>query len=177
MPRASRTPGPAHFSARTKARKHALDILFQADLLGQDPLEVLREERLEASHDKPLRPFTAELVEGVVTHRGKVDGAIERALDAGWSLDRMPRVDRGLARLATWEIVGGVSPTQVAIAEALVLAGELSTDESPAFLNGLLSAIAKQQPMPLEEVEKVHEEQLATDPATDPAPTEADETD
>lgn len=170
-------PGPAHFSARTKARKQALDILFQADLLGHDPILVLREARLDSTADRPLREFAMDLVEGVASHRGTIDQAIEQNLDEGWSLDRMPRVDRCLARLAGYEILRQVTPARVAIAEALILAGELSTDESPAFLNGVLSAIARRQPLQQEEVEQVHETELTTDPATDPVPIEGDETD
>lgn len=166
-------PGPAHFSARTKARKQALDILFQADLLGHDPILVLREARLDATDSRPLREFAMDLVEGVAAHRGTIDQAIEQHLDEGWSLDRMPRVDRCLARLAGYEILRQVTPPRVAISEALVLAGELSTDESPAFLNGLLSAIARRQPLQLDEVEKVHEDELREFPA-DPVADEQD---
>ena len=146
---------PARLSGRTKARKQALDILFQADLMGTDPLAVLREARLDA--DPPVRDYAAELVEGFVQRRREVDRAVEDSLEGGWTLDRLARVDRCLARLATTEMLAESVPTRVAIAEALVLAGELSTDESPAFLNGVLAAVAKDRPLEVDEVTSAHE--------------------
>lgn len=154
-------PAAARLSGRTKARKQALDLLFQADLLGQDGRGLLREARLDA--DPPLRDYAAEIVEGVLGRAGSIDQALEQVLDAGWSLDRLARVDRVLARIATWEILGGQVPARVAIAEALVLAGELSTDESPAFLNGVLAAVAKQQPLDVAEVHEAHQAEVETD--------------
>ena len=176
-PAAKRRRGAAHFSSRTKARKQALDILFQADLMGTDPLVVLREAQLDA--DPPLREYALDLVEGVAHRGGAIDKELELALDAGWSLDRMTRVDRCLARIATYEIIRELVPVRVAIAEALVLAGELSTDESPAFLNGVLSAIARERPMELEDVEAAHEQELvdAPVPASETSGLEDDETD
>ena len=127
-----------------------------------DARQILREQLLDA--DPPLRDYAVELVQGVLDLAGEIDGRLHSALDADWTLDRLARVDRILARLATWEIISGSVPPRVAIAEALVLAGELSTDESPAFLNGVLSAVAKQQPMELDDVAAAHEQELADGP-------------
>lgn len=162
-------PGPAHLSARSKARKQALDILFQADLMGIDPRQILREALLDA--EPPLRDYAVELVQGVLDRWHEVDERISRSLDGEWTLDRLARVDRILARIATWEIIAESVPVRVAIAEALVLAGELSTDESPAFLNGVLSGVARQQPLELDEVTTAHEQELSEAPA--PADPEA----
>jgi N utilization substance protein B len=130
-------------SARTKARKRALDILFEADLRQADPLAVL------AAHvelnEPPVRPFTSELVEGVVMHLASIDQLIAESLAAGWTLERMPRVDRNLARLATYEIAHTEVSREVAVAESVALAQELSTDDSATFLNGVLRAISARQ--------------------------------
>ncbi len=128
-------------SARSKARKRALDILFEADLRGISANDVLAVHTAEA--DPPVRPFTADLVGGVLTSQGTLDRIITESLPAGWTLSRMPRVDRNLARIATYEITHTDLAPQIAIAEAVSLSEALSTDESPAFLNGLLGAIAR----------------------------------
>ncbi len=127
--------------SRTKARKRALDILFEADLRELSALEVLAAHTEEA--DPPVRPFTAELVEGVTTHRDELDGLVGGHLPSGWTLDRMPRVDRNLARLATFEMLHTETDPAVAIAECVQLATELSTDDSPALLNGVLGAVVR----------------------------------
>lgn len=130
-------------SSRTKARKRALDILFEADLRQADPLAVL------AAHvdldEPPVRPFTSELVEGVVANLASLDRLIATHLSAGWTLQRMPRVDRNLARIAAYELVHTDVSPPVAVAESVALAEELSTDDSPGFLNGVLRAIAERQ--------------------------------
>ncbi len=130
-------------SARTKARKRALDILFEADLRQLGALAVL------AAHveqnEPPVRAFTSELVEGVVAHQAALDQLIAGALAAGWTLERMPRVDRNLARIAAYELVHTDVSREVAMAESVALAQELSTDDSAAFLNGVLRAIVAGQ--------------------------------
>jgi len=127
-------------SARTKARKRALDILFEAELRGRTLSETLAERSLDA--DPPLRDYTVELVRGVEAHQESIDRRISAHLAKGWSLTRMPRVDRAAIRIATYEIdyVSDV-PDAVAVAEAVELVGELSTDESPAYVNGLLGSV------------------------------------
>lgn len=126
--------------ARTKARKRALDILFESELQGL-PLGATLLHR-QAKVDQPLNDYTVRLVEGVVEHRGEIDEAIATQ-STGWSLDRMPAVDRNLLRIGVFELryVDDV-PAAVALSEAVVLAGELSTDDSAAFVNGVLARIS-----------------------------------
>jgi N utilization substance protein B len=131
--------GTPRTSARGKARKRALDILFEADLRGGDPVATLTERT--AAADPPVREYTSVLVRGVVEHRADIDSRIAGALREGWTLDRMPRVDRNLARIAVFEAAFGGLPPQVAVSEAVGLASTLSTDESPAFLNGVLTRV------------------------------------
>lgn len=133
-----------HLSTRSKARKRALDILFEADLRGDDPLQTL-DARTDLA-DPPVREYTAELVRGVVQNEPAVDRRIADCLSSGWSVERMPRVDRAAARIAVFEIDHGEVPDEVAVAEAVALVGDLSTDESPDFLNGLLGAVLRTKP-------------------------------
>lgn len=125
--------------ARTKARKRALDILFEAELRGTDPLATLAERSAQA--DPPLRDYTGVLVRGVAEHRVDIDARISACAGGGWRLDRMPPVDRCALRIAVWEIDYGEVPDAVAVAEAVDLVDELSTDESPKYVNGLLGAV------------------------------------
>lgn len=111
--------------------------MFEAELRGDDPAATLAERTVDA--DPPVRAYTAELVKGVLSHGSDIDAAISASLAQGWTLARMPRVDRNLARIAVYEAVYGQIPATVAVAQAVGLAGELSTDESPTFLNGVLT--------------------------------------
>ena len=132
-------------SARTKARKRALDLLFEAEQRGLDPLDVLAIRRGAA--DPPVVPYAVELVEGVQAHRGEIDALIEPTLSERWSLGRLPAVDRAVLRIAVYELrFRDDVPVAVAISEAVGLAGDLSTDESPAYVNGVLAAIAAAAP-------------------------------
>lgn len=127
-------------SARTKARKRALDVLFEADQRSVSALEVLT--RSEAAASVPLNSWVSTLVNGVTEHAVTIDETIE-TYSEGWALDRMPAVDRALARIAVYELVYQADvPDAVTIDEIVSLASEISTDESPAFLNGLLGRIA-----------------------------------
>lgn len=130
---------PGYNPARTKARKRALDILFEADLREERPERTLAER--VALGEPPVRDFTVTLVEGVVEHRASIDELIGTVLRPGWTLARMPRVDRCLARIATFELLHTDTEPQVAVAEAVTLGRQLSTDDSPAFLNGVLGTI------------------------------------
>jgi|SRR3954451_15076195 N utilization substance protein B len=126
--------------ARHKARKRALDILFEADQRSQ-PLDTVLANRV-ARGEGPANAYTSALVAGVIEHQDEIDALIEEhAVD--WSLERMPAVDRSLLRLATFELRWSdeVAPA-VAIDEAVELAKELSTDDSPTFVNGVLGRIA-----------------------------------
>jgi transcription antitermination protein NusB len=124
---------------RSKARKRALDILFESELRGTDALATLAQRTADA--DPPVRDYTAVLVEGVVAHAGEIDARISAAAARGWSLARMPRVDRTALRIGVLEIDYLDVPDAVAVAEAVALVAELSTDESPAFVNGVLGSI------------------------------------
>ncbi len=130
-----RPPARRH-GTRTKARKRALDILFEADLRDEDPLSILAQ-RIELA-EPPVRAFTRDLVEGVCAELGEIDATISASLSAGWTLERMPRVDRNLARLSVYEMWFTELAPEIAVSEAVDLGAALSTDESPDFLNGLL---------------------------------------
>lgn len=133
-----------HYGAQTKARKAALDILFASDQRNRDFLDTLEELRLVG--DPPLRDFTVRLVEGVAGHLDAIDQRISACLSERWTLPRMPAVDRNLARIATFEIDYTDVPDATAIAEAVRLCGDLSTDSSPGFLNGVLKSVAGSKP-------------------------------
>lgn len=127
-------------AARTKARKRALDVLFESELQGV-PLGSTLAARVHAA-DPPVNDYTVTLVDGVVEHLERIDALLaEHAV--GWSLQRMPGVDRNLLRIGAYEILYAEDvPDAVAISQAVELARELSTDESPAFVNGLLGKLA-----------------------------------
>ena len=134
----------ADLSTRSKARKQALDILFEADLMGTDTLEVLAAR--PGVFTNPVRPFAADLVRGVAASQAGLDSVLTDCLSEGWTLDRMPRVDRVLARLATFEILHTDTPDPAVISEAIELSEEFSTDDSAPFLNGLLNAVVDHGP-------------------------------
>jgi N utilization substance protein B len=126
-------------AARTKARKRAVDVLYEADVRGGDRLDVLRD-RIETGNP-PVPEHTIRLVEGVAEHAGRIDELIARHA-SNWSLDRLPDVDRAILRMATFELLWADDvPDAVVIDEAVELAKTLSTDESPAYVNGVLGAI------------------------------------
>ena len=128
-------------SARSKARKAALDFLYEAEIRGVTPLEVLHS-RLN-SLEYLIRDYTKELVTGVTDKRERIDEVISIRAQ-GWDLDRMPVLDRNILRLGAYEVLWGADvPVGVAIDEAVELAKTLSTDESPSYVNGVLSAIAE----------------------------------
>jgi transcription antitermination protein NusB len=129
--------------ARTKARKRALDLLFEAEQRKVNASELLRERLAVPVTEAPLSESTADLVTGVVEHWTQVDELIA-TYSQGWTLQRMPAVDRAILRLGAWEVLWNDDiPDAVAISEAVALATELSTDESPAFVNGLLGRLAE----------------------------------
>ncbi|MBA2551734.1 MAG: transcription antitermination factor NusB [Nocardioidaceae bacterium] len=131
-------------SARTKARKRALDVLFESELRGVE-LGATLPQRL-ADGDPPVNPYTVALVEGVHGHQERIDELLS-TYSVGWSLDRMPTIDRNLLRIAVFEILYADDvPDAVAISEAVGLAGDLSTDESSSFINGLLARLVEVKP-------------------------------
>ena len=128
-------------AARTKARKRALDILFESDQRGSNVGEVLAERRRESGAQTALPEYSATIVEGVLERWADIDERLTNASHE-WSLARMPAVDRALLRIGAWEILYAEDvPRAVAIAEAIELAGQLSTDDSGRFINGVLASI------------------------------------
>ena len=131
-------------TARTKARKRALDLLYAGEARGVSAVEMLEE--AIAAGEQPTNPYTATLVRGVVAEQAPIDELLTRYSE-GWSLERMPAVDRNVLRLAVWEMLYAEDiPAHVAVSEAVALVRDLSTDESPGFVNGVLSAIERDQP-------------------------------
>jgi N utilization substance protein B len=131
-------------SARSKARKRAVDLLYEADLRGTDPLATLAER--VALADPPVNPYTAELVEGVTAHRERIDELLGLYAE-GWTVERMPGVDRAVLRVGVFELLWRPEvPDAVAIDEAVELAKSLSTDESPRFVNGVLARVLRDRP-------------------------------
>ena len=131
-------------SARGKARKQALDLLYETDIRGTDLLETLdaRDIPAEGPDARPIREYTRELVNGVSDNRRKIDELITTYAQ-GWDMDRLPAVDRNILRLGIYEILWSTSvPTSVAIDEALDLAKELSSDDSSKYIHGVLGRIA-----------------------------------
>jgi N utilization substance protein B len=132
-------------SARHKARKRAVDILFSADI-NEQPLEDALVAAQARAQDEPERSSSWEyahmIVGGIIAHSESVDQVL-RDTSQSWPLERMPTVDRAVLRVATWEILHNPDiPTAVAIAEAVDLVNELSTEASSGFVHGILAAIA-----------------------------------
>jgi len=122
--------------ARSKARKRALDILYAAELRGQDAVEAL--EVAIADGEGPTNPYTETLVRGVAEHRVRLDELLAQYAQ-GWTLDRMPAVDRNALRIGAFELLYLADvPDAVAVSEAVALVRDLSTDDSPAYVNGVL---------------------------------------
>lgn len=131
-------------SARRKARKRALDVLFESDLRRRNPRTTLAERVARA--DPPVPEYSVELVEGVLAHQDRIDEVLAGHA-VGWTLDRMPAVDRNLLRIGAFELLWRDDvPDAVAISEAVELATELSTPDSPGFVNGLLGRLFELKP-------------------------------
>ena len=129
---------------RHQARKRAVDLLFEAEARGLSPAEVadMRTALADANPDvAPLHPYTAAAARGVGEHIAHIDDLIGSHLQ-GWTLDRLPAVDRAILRVAVWELLYADDvPEPVAVDEAVQLAKELSTDDSPGFVNGVLGHV------------------------------------
>jgi N utilization substance protein B len=131
-------------SARSKARKQALDLLYESDIRGSSALELLQSrDVIEDGPDaRPIREFTKELISGISTNSRKIDELITTYAQ-GWDMDRLPAVDRNILRLAIFEIVWTADLADgIAIDEALTLAKELSTEESAGYIHGVLGKIS-----------------------------------
>ena len=152
-------------SARRKARKRAVDVLFAADIRGVGSAEVLAVEQ-SRTHEDPKRftdtDYATELIHGVVAHRETIDAAL-RAVATDWPLERLATVDRAILRLGVYELnYRDDIPTAVAVSEAGELAAELSTDDSRSFVQGVLGAVAKNLPLTEVEVPEAPEEPADT---------------
>ncbi|MBI1350760.1 MAG: transcription antitermination factor NusB [Actinomycetales bacterium] len=135
-------------SARSKARKRALDVIYEADIRGLDAAEVLRatEARRSEEGQAAMNSYAVELVEGVAAHREYIDELLG-SYSMGWTLERMPAVDRAILRIGAFEVLWREDiPDAVAVSEAVTLAQELSTDESSSFVNGLLGRLVELKP-------------------------------
>ncbi|MGO2003694.1 transcription antitermination factor NusB [Arthrobacter rhombi] len=131
-------------SARTKARRRALDVLFEAEQRSVSPLEAMRLRR--ETTDITVNDYTLTLIEGVMAQGERIDEILS-TYAKGWTLERMPAVDRTLLRLGTWELLYNDDvPDAVAVAEAVATAKVFSTDDSPEFINGLLGRIQQLKP-------------------------------
>jgi N utilization substance protein B len=131
-------------SARGKARNRALDVLFEAEQRSVSAFDVLRARR--EITDQIVNPYTMEIVEGVISQQTAIDEFLE-TYSQGWTLERMPSVDRIILRIGTWELLYNDDvPDGVAVSEAVALAKTLSTDESPSFINGLLGRLQQLKP-------------------------------
>ena len=133
--------------ARSKARKRALDLLFEAEVRDEPVISLMTERELMGAEGGPPVPeYAAELVRGVQAHRERIDELLSSHA-VGWTLDRMPAVDRNILRIGTYELLWADDvPDGVAISEAVQLARELSTDASPSFVNGLLARLLELKP-------------------------------
>jgi N utilization substance protein B len=133
-------------SARSKARKRALDILFEADQRGLNAETLLAQRIAKPATEHALSDYTIELVQGVVAKWNQINELLA-SYSQGWTIERMPAVDRAILRIGAWEVVYSETvPDVVAISEAVVLATSLSTDDSPTFVNGLLARLSEVKP-------------------------------
>ena len=131
-------------AARTKARKRALDVLFEADQRGANVVAVLEERLKDSGRETGLPAYSETLVRGVVDHWIDINAQLASASEE-WTVDRMPAVDRAILRIGAWEILyNDEVTTAVAIDEAVELARDLSTEDSPRFVNGVLGSIARE---------------------------------
>lgn len=127
-----------------KARKRAIDVLFEADQRGANLSDVLAERIASSGRETPVPQYGIDIVRGVIDNWVSLNVLISEASDE-WTIDRMPAVDRAVLRIATWEVVyNDEVPTAVAIDQAMELASDLSTDDSAKFVGGVLGRIARE---------------------------------
>jgi N utilization substance protein B len=131
-------------SARGKARARALDILFEAEQRSVPATDAIQGRRDRT--EQVINPYTVQIVDGVTAKQAQID-EILRTYAQGWTLERMPAVDRIILRIGTWELLyNDEVPDGVAVSEAVSLARTMSTDESPSFVNGLLGRLQELKP-------------------------------
>ena len=131
-------------SSRTKARKRAVDALYAAelrDVMATDLLEVTRDQVADRQNQDEIFDFATQLVTGVLANQMEID-EILAGVAQNWTLDRMPALDKAILRVGIYEIAFSDTPSEVAISEAVDLAQELSTEDSPAFINGVLATVS-----------------------------------
>ncbi|MBK6763728.1 MAG: transcription antitermination factor NusB [Micrococcales bacterium] len=130
-------------SARSKARRRAVEVLYEMDLRQQTAQQAL--ESLASRMQAEVNEYTEQIVRGTAAHAEQIDETVSTYAQ-GWTLDRMPAVDRAILRVGTWEILWGDVPDAVALAEAVQLANDLSTDESGRYINGVLARVQSVKP-------------------------------
>ncbi|CAB4867311.1 unannotated protein [freshwater metagenome] len=131
-------------SARSKARKQSLDLLYESDIRGLQALEILQSRDVQDTGPdaRPIREYTKEIISGISDHRRKIDELIA-TYAKGWDMDRLPAVDRNILRLAIFELLWGHDLNDsIIIDEALTLAKDLSTDDSAGYIHGVLGRIS-----------------------------------
>ena len=131
-------------SARSKARKQSLDLLYESDIRGLQALEILQSRDVQDTGPdaRPIREYTKEIITGISDHRRKIDELIA-TYAKGWDMDRLPAVDRNILRLAIFELLWGHDLNDsIIIDEALTLAKDLSTDDSAGYIHGVLGRIS-----------------------------------
>ena len=131
-------------SARSKARKQSLDLLYEGDIRGQAPADLLALRNIadDGPDARPIREYTKELILGIADNRRKIDELISTYAQ-GWDMDRLPAVDRNILRLGIYEILWTPElDDAIVIDEALTLAKDLSTDDSAGYIHGVLGRIA-----------------------------------
>lgn len=137
----SQKPG---VSARSKSRRRAVDVLFEAEQRGVSPTTVIESRRTNTQ--QTINAYTVEIINGVTGRQTAIDEYLQTYAQ-GWTLDRMPSVDRIILRVGAWELLYHDDvPDGVAVSEAVALAKDLSTDESPQFVNGLLGRLQELKP-------------------------------
>ncbi|MEY4554866.1 MAG: hypothetical protein RL197_1293 [Actinomycetota bacterium] len=134
-------------SSRSKARKRAIDAIFAADLRKESPEDLLAATQIQVSdrqNQNEIFAYANEIVTGVIENHSEIDDLLE-TYSEGWSIERMPNVDRAILRVGIWEILYSDTPNGVVVNEAVELAKDYSTEESGGFINGLLSRVAGTQ--------------------------------
>jgi transcription antitermination protein NusB len=133
-------------AARTKARKRALELLFEAEQRSMNLGDLLEQRIAEPTTQHPLPDYTVEIVRGVLAHWTEIEEVLA-TYSQGWAVERMAAVDRAALRVGTWEVVWNDEvPDMVAVSEAVELVARMSTDDSPSFVNGLLARVAEIKP-------------------------------